>query len=88
MSVEQQPNSSTTEFAEHGDGATQASAALSHEPAAWRDAFSCMRFLGVAVAGLALDLWSKHWAFHTMGQHGRRVLIPYVLEWQTMLNPG
>lgn len=50
---------------------------------------SCARFVGVALLGLALDLWSKHWAFHTLGQgHRPRVAIPYVLEFQTMLNPG
>jgi len=38
--------------------------------------------------GLALDLWSKDWAFHTLRQGGRRVLIPYVLEFQVMLNDG
>jgi signal peptidase II len=42
----------------------------------------------VAVAGLALDLWSKDWAFHTLRQGGRQILIPYVLELQTMLNDG
>ena len=55
---------------------------------AWRDSFSYVRFLGIGLGGLALDLWSKHWAFETMGQRGRRVLIPHVLEYQTMLNPG
>lgn len=47
-----------------------------------------MRFLGVAVVGLALDLWSKHWAFHTLHQGGRQVLVPGLLEWQIMLNDG
>ena len=48
-----------------------------------------MRFLSVAALGLALDLWSKHWAFHVLGQGNQpRVVIPHVLEFQTMLNPG
>jgi signal peptidase II len=42
----------------------------------------------VAIAGLALDLWSKDWAFHTLRQGGRHDLIKYVLELQTMLNDG
>jgi lipoprotein signal peptidase len=47
------------------------------------------RFLFVAAAGLALDLWSKFWAFHTLGQGDHtRVVIPHVLEFQTMLNHG
>jgi lipoprotein signal peptidase len=47
-----------------------------------------LRFLGIAAIGLALDLWSKEWAFHTLHQGGRRVLIPHVLEFHTMLNSG
>ncbi len=50
---------------------------------------SWMRFVVVAVGGLALDLWSKQWAFHTLRQGGPpRVVIPHVLEFQTMLNKG
>lgn len=55
---------------------------------AWRHAGAWLRFASIAVGGVALDLWSKHWAFHTLRQNGRRVLIPHVLEFQTMLNPG
>lgn len=56
--------------------------ALRHFPA-------YLRFVGVAVLGFALDLWSKHWAFHTFGQgHKPRVIIPHLLEFQTMLNKG
>ena len=59
-----------------------ARSALRHGP-------SYVRFLSVAVLGLGLDLWSKHWAFHTLGQGNTpRVVIPHVLEFQTMLNPG
>lgn len=46
------------------------------------------RFWSVAIAGLALDLWSKDWAFHTLRQGGHRSLIPHVFELQTMLNDG
>ncbi len=50
---------------------------------------SYLRFVSVAVCGLALDLWSKHWAFHSLGQgHEPRVIIPHVLEFRTMLNSG
>ena len=49
---------------------------------------SYARFISVAIAGVTLDLWSKDWAFETLEQNGRRVLIPYVLEFQTMLNAG
>lgn len=55
---------------------------------AWRSAPAHLRFWLVAVLGLALDLWSKHWAFKNLGQGGQRVIIPKVLEFQIMLNPG
>jgi signal peptidase II len=47
-----------------------------------------LRFWLVAILGLALDLGSKQWAFGTLRQTGRRVLIPHVLELQTMMNDG
>jgi lipoprotein signal peptidase len=48
-----------------------------------------LRLWGTAAAGLALDLWSKHWAFHSLRQSSPpRVVIPHVLEFQTMLNDG
>jgi lipoprotein signal peptidase len=55
---------------------------------AWRSAAAIALFLSVAVGGLTLDLWSKHWAFHTLRQGGHQVVIPGVLEWQTMFNKG
>lgn len=66
------------------------------QKADWRKVYSALfhppayaRFLLVAIPGLALDLWSKSWAFHTLGQGNRsRVVIPHVLEFQTMLNHG
>jgi signal peptidase II len=47
-----------------------------------------LRFWIVVALGLLVDLWSKDWAFRTLGQSGRRVLIPHVLEFQTMVNDG
>lgn len=49
---------------------------------------SVLRLLCVAIPGLALDLWSKHWAFHTLLQGGRVEVIPYLLDFRTALNPG
>ena len=46
------------------------------------------RLWSVASLGLVLDLWSKEWAFAELRQGGQRSLIPHVLEFQTMLNPG
>lgn len=42
----------------------------------------------MAALGLSLDLWSKDWAFRTLDYHSTRVLLPRVLEFQTVLNPG
>ncbi len=55
---------------------------------ALRAARAHLRFWSVAVAGVGLDLWSKHWAFATLRQGRSRVLIPNVLEFHTTLNPG
>lgn len=58
------------------------------ERPAWQDPGSYARFLVIAVCGLALDLWSKHWAFASLGLGGRRIVLPHVLEFETVLNPG
>lgn len=51
--------------------------------------YGALACFGLAVvAGLALDLSSKHWVFSALGYDGRRVLIPHVLEFQTMMNDG
>lgn len=56
---------------------------------ALRNPWAYIRFLLVAVPGLTLDLWSKQWAFHTLGQgNPPRIVIPHVLEFQTVLNHG
>lgn len=61
---------------------------LLSERAAHRSVPSHIRLWGVALAGLAADLLSKDWAFHTLRQGGHRVLVPYALEFHTTLNPG
>jgi lipoprotein signal peptidase len=58
------------------------------ERLALHDVGAHLRLWVVAGLGLALDLWSKEWAFTTLRQGGRRVLIPDVLEFVTTLNPG
>jgi lipoprotein signal peptidase len=55
---------------------------------ALRDLRAHLRLWLVVASGLTLDLWSKQWAFHTLGQGGHRTLIPSVLEFHTTLNPG
>ncbi|MFH1748159.1 MAG: signal peptidase II [Planctomycetota bacterium] len=55
---------------------------------AWVHPGAHLCFWVVAIGGVALDLWSKEWAFHTLRQGGGRILIPHVLEFQTMMNDG
>lgn len=45
-------------------------------------------FWTVAVSGLTLDLWSKAWAFDALDYHDRVKIVPGVLEFHLMLNPG
>ncbi len=74
-----------------GTGAAGASSAVAPNDdfhPAWRDFGAHARLWFVAVGGLTLDLWSKDWAFRTLDYHTTRVLIPHVLEFQTVLNPG
>ncbi len=58
------------------------------EQPAWRNGPAQARFWLVAVLGLSLDLWSKWWAFQRYHQGGHEVIIPRVLEFQTMFNKG
>ena len=81
----QRPQNDTQSVA----AAPTAAAAGAPRRRALRSVAACVRFAGVAATGLALDLWSKHWAFHTLGQGAKpRVIIPHLLEFQTMLNKG
>jgi len=59
---------------------------------AWRDARSHLRLWIVVVAGLAIDLWTKHWAFTHLegGQAGSDgyELIENVVSLRRSLNAG
>lgn len=52
---------------------------LSHLP-------SHARLWIVAALGVAIDLWTKHWAFSSL--RGHRIVIPHLLHFQRSLNPG
>lgn len=58
------------------------------EPSALQWPAAHARFWIVAIAGLSLDLWSKHWAFETLRQDREITIIPGVLTFKTMFNPG
>ncbi len=47
-----------------------------------------VRFWSVAVVALAADLWSKHWAFSTLGPSDVHQAIPSVLTFRRSINPG
>lgn len=61
-------------------------------PPAIRDVSSHARLWLVAIAGLALDLDSKHWVFSRLDpnpmEEGCFVAIPHVMTFRRSLNPG
>ncbi len=57
------------------------------ESAFWSPAAQVRLWLVVGV-GLALDLWSKHWAFSQLGAHEVQAVVPGVLSFRRSLNPG
>lgn len=59
----------------------------SERSAGWHLA-SNLRLWPVAVAGLALDLWSKHWAFTRLGPGEKMRLIPHLTSFERSLNTG
>jgi lipoprotein signal peptidase len=52
------------------------------------DLASHLRLWLFTIAGLALDLWSKDWAFRTLRPGETRVLIDNLCSLQVSLNPG
>ncbi len=55
-----------------------------------RDVASHLRLWPIAVAGLALDLWTKHWAFTHLDPRPNEALqvIPRLLSFRRTLNDG
>lgn len=49
---------------------------------------SHLRLWLVAVIGLAVDLWTKSWAFSTLDPHQPRLVIKNLCSLQLSLNPG
>jgi len=47
-----------------------------------------VRFWTVAIVALAADLWTKQWAFSTLGPGDVRQAIPSVLTFRRSINPG
>lgn len=47
-----------------------------------------MRLWVVAISALAFDLWSKAWAFKSLGPYEVREFIPSVLSFRRSVNPG
>lgn len=64
--------------------------ALCHGQAAsarWHLA-SHLRLWPVAAITLAIDLWTKHWAFTSLDPRESRVIIPHLMTFQRSLNAG
>jgi lipoprotein signal peptidase len=49
---------------------------------------SHLRVWPVAVIGLAVDLWTKHWAFTHLPPDGGVVIIPHLMSFHRSLNTG
>lgn len=55
---------------------------------AMRHPFSHARLWIAAVAGLVADLWTKHWAFETVGWGKSDSIVDGILSFHLSLNPG
>lgn len=67
------------------DAVTESSAPIL---SAMRDAASHARLWPIAVVVLVIDLWSKSWAFSSLGADEVYVVIPEWLVFRRSLNPG
>lgn len=87
MTVESSSTDAAAAPTESGQGLTFRS-----PESAFRDVASHVRLWLVAVVGLALDLWSKHWAFTQLDSNPMAddayVAIPYLMTFRRSLNPG
>ncbi|MCK6457336.1 MAG: signal peptidase II [Phycisphaerae bacterium] len=72
----------------HGEAFAARAATPRAERSAVRDGASHARLWLVAAIGLALDLWSKEWAFSTLTPESPRTIVKDVLDFQLSLNPG
>ena len=57
-------------------------------PAALHDVASHLRLWLAAAAGLALDLWSKSWAFENLAPGDVREAVPFLLSFRLSINSG
>lgn len=72
-----------------GEGSASREAAIGIEPPAWSVPKAHVVFWGIAIAGLALDLFSKNWIFHLLRQRREPMsVIPSIIDFQTMFNDG
>jgi len=55
---------------------------------ACRHLCSHLRLWPIAVAGLAVDLWTKHWAFDNIDPVAGKVIIPKLMSFHRSLNEG
>ncbi len=59
-----------------------------HPDSAVRHPLAHFRLWGLAAIGLAVDLWSKSWAFRELDPGAKQTAIPGLLDFQLSLNPG
>jgi len=84
-----QPSDSTASHAATTEsGATLTALADTASASALRDWKSHLRLWPVAIIGLWLDLWTKHWAFTKLPPEDGWVIIPNVMTFRRSLNSG
>jgi lipoprotein signal peptidase len=59
-----------------------------HPQSAFRSPVAHLWLWSMAAGGIAVDLWSKDWAFRTLDPTEGRAWIPHLLEFQLSLNAG
>ncbi len=70
------------------DAANPMERSTSDPPSALADPWSQVRFWSAAAVVLTVDLWSKHWAFTTLGPSEIRPIIAGMLDFRRSLNDG
>jgi lipoprotein signal peptidase len=78
----------TTTVPEPQSTPVQVSTASTPEPSALTDVGANVRLWVVAAVAFAFDLWTKSWAFETLGSAESRTWIPDVLRFQRSVNSG
>jgi len=79
---------SQLEYPKLGDDCPKCVFAVPDKDSALYHFLSHLRLWPVAVIGLILDLWTKHWAFTTIDPVQGKTIIPHLMSFHRSLNEG